>query len=141
MAKVKYYYDSENLAYRKIITKTRKKIGVVLLFLVASALFGFLSVVFLLNTPYFETPKNRLQKREIENLKLRYAILNKKMDQVFSNLLAVVILLQSFTGYKSSHVRDHHGHLGDPVLDPDYLQYKRYGLCNDKLFKKNLNWL
>ena len=82
MAKVKYYYDSENLAYRKIITKTRKKIGVVLLFLVASALFGFLSFVVLLNTPYFETPKNRLQAREIENLKLRYAILNKKMDQV-----------------------------------------------------------
>ena len=82
MAKVKYYYDSENLAYRKIITKTRKKIGVVLLFLVASALFGFLAFVVLLNTPYFETPKNKLQKREIENLKLRYAILNKKMDQV-----------------------------------------------------------
>ncbi|SHG51447.1 Murein DD-endopeptidase MepM and murein hydrolase activator NlpD, contain LysM domain [Flavobacterium fluvii] len=82
MAKVKYYYDSENLAYRKIITKTRKKIGVVLLFLVASALFGFLSFVILLNTPYFETPKNRLQAREIENLKLRYAILNKKMDEV-----------------------------------------------------------
>lgn len=82
MAKVKYYYDSENLAYRKIITKTRKKIGVVLLFLVASALFGFLSVIGLLNTPYFETPKNRKQAREIENLKLQYAILNKKMDQV-----------------------------------------------------------
>ena len=82
MAKVKYYYDSENLAYRKIITKTRKKIGVVLLFLVASALFGFLSFVILLNTPYFETPKNRLQAREIENLKLRYAILDKKMDEV-----------------------------------------------------------
>jgi murein DD-endopeptidase MepM/ murein hydrolase activator NlpD len=82
MAKVKYYYDSENLAYRKIITKTRKKIGVVLLFLVASALFGFLSFIALLNTPYFETPKNKLQAREIENLKLRYAILNKKMDQV-----------------------------------------------------------
>jgi murein DD-endopeptidase MepM/ murein hydrolase activator NlpD len=82
MAKVKYYYDSENLAYRKIITKTRKKIGVFLLFLVASALFGFLGFVVLLNTPYFETPKNRLQAREIENLKLRYDILNKKMDQV-----------------------------------------------------------
>ncbi|QBN18645.1 M23 family metallopeptidase [Flavobacterium nackdongense] len=82
MAKVKYYYDSENLAYRKIITKTRKKIGVVFLFLVASALFGFLSVVFLLNTPYFETPKNRIQARELENLKIRYAILNKKIDQI-----------------------------------------------------------
>jgi murein DD-endopeptidase MepM/ murein hydrolase activator NlpD len=82
MAKVKYYYDSENLAYRKIITKTRKKVGVALLFLVASALFGFLGFVVLLNTPYFETPKNRLQAREIENLKLRYAILDKKMDEV-----------------------------------------------------------
>lgn len=82
MAKVKYYYDSENLAYRKIITKTRKKIGVVLLFLVASALFGILSFIVLLNTPYFETPKNKKQAREIENLKLRYAILNKKMDEV-----------------------------------------------------------
>lgn len=82
MAKVKYYYDSEKLAYHKITTKTRKKIGVVLLFLVASGLFGFLSFVVLLNTPYFETPKNRLQAREIENLRLRYAVLNKKMDQV-----------------------------------------------------------
>lgn len=81
MAKVKYYYDSENLAYRKIITKTRKKIGVVLLFLVASALFGLLSFIVLLNTPYFETPKNKKQAREIENLKLRYAILNKKMEE------------------------------------------------------------
>ena len=71
MAKVKYYYDSENLAYRKIITKKRKKFGFALLFLVASALFGFLAFVVLLNTPYFETPKNRLQAREIENLKLK----------------------------------------------------------------------
>lgn len=82
MAKVKYYYDSENLAYRKIITRKRKKFAVVLLFLVASALFGFLAFVVLLNTPYFETPKDKLQAREIENLKLHYAILNKKMDQV-----------------------------------------------------------
>ena len=82
MAKVKYYYDSENLAYRKIITRKRKKFAVVLLFLVASALFGFLAFVILLNTPFFETPKDRLQAREIENLKLHYAILNKKMDQV-----------------------------------------------------------
>ena len=81
MSKVKYYYDSENLAYRKIKTRKRKKFGVVVLFLVASALFGLLSFVILLNTPYFETPKDRLLAREIENLKLNYAILNKKMDQ------------------------------------------------------------
>ena len=82
MSKVKYYYDSENLAYRKIKTKKATKFGVGFLFLVASALFGFLSFVVLLNTPYFETPKDRLQAREIDNLKLHYAILNKKIDEL-----------------------------------------------------------
>ncbi|OXA77118.1 Peptidase family M23 [Flavobacterium aquidurense] len=82
MAKVKYYYDSENLAYTKIKTRKRAKIGYALLFLLASALFGFLVFVLLINTPFFETPKDRLQAREIENLKLQYAILNKKMDEI-----------------------------------------------------------
>jgi len=82
MSKVKYYYDSENLAYTKIKTRKRKKIGFFMLFVLASALFGLLSFVILLNTPYFETPKDRLQAREIENLKINYSILNKKMDQV-----------------------------------------------------------
>ncbi len=82
MSKVKYYYDSENLAYRKIKTKKATKFGFVFLFLLASTLFGFLSFVVLLNTPYFETPKDRLQAREIDNLKLHYAILNKKIDEL-----------------------------------------------------------
>ncbi|PIF60191.1 peptidoglycan DD-metalloendopeptidase family protein [Flavobacterium sp. 2] len=82
MAKVKYYYDSENLAYTKIKTRKRIKFGYILLFLLASALFGFLVFVLLLNTPYFETPKDRLQAREIENLKLQYSILNKKLDEI-----------------------------------------------------------
>ena len=82
MAKVKYYYDSENLAYRKIKTRKTKKFGFIALFLVASALFGFLCFIILLNTPYFETPKDRLLEREIDNLKINFAILNKKMDQI-----------------------------------------------------------
>jgi len=82
MKKVKYYYDSENLAYRKIVTKKRKRFGYIALFLLSSGLFGVLGFVVLLNTPFFETPKDRLQAREIENLKLRYSILNKKMDQI-----------------------------------------------------------
>jgi murein DD-endopeptidase MepM/ murein hydrolase activator NlpD len=89
MAKVKYYYDSENLAYRKIKTKKRKKIGIAALFLVASGLFGFISFVVILNTPYFDTPKDRLLIREIENLKLNYDVLTKRMDQV-DNVLAAI---------------------------------------------------
>lgn len=82
MSKVKYYYDPETLAYRKIKVKKGKKVGYVFLFLLASALFGFLCFVALLNTPYFETPKDKLQAREIENMRIRYEILNHKMDQV-----------------------------------------------------------
>lgn len=89
MSKVKYYYDSENLAYRKIKTKKRQKIGVALLFVVAAALFGFLSFIVLLNTPYFETPKDRLQAREIENLKLNYAILNERVNEM-SDVVAAI---------------------------------------------------
>jgi murein DD-endopeptidase MepM/ murein hydrolase activator NlpD len=89
MAKVKYYYDSENLAYRKIKTKKSKKIGYFALFLLASALFGFVGFLILLNSPFFETPKDKIQAREIQNFKTRYAILNKKMDlidEVIDNL-------------------------------------------------------
>jgi murein DD-endopeptidase MepM/ murein hydrolase activator NlpD len=80
--KVKYYFDTESLAYRKIKTKMSKKLGYFGLFLLASGLFGFLCFVALLNSSYLETPKDRLQAREIETMKLRYAILNKKMDEV-----------------------------------------------------------
>lgn len=82
MKKVKYYYDSENLAYRKIKPKKGLKFGYMALFLVAAALFGFLCFVALLNTPFFETPKDRLLVREIENLKLNYTILDKKIDEL-----------------------------------------------------------
>ena len=70
MKKVKYYYDSENLAYRKIVTKKRKRFGYIALFILSAAVFGVLSFIILLNTPFFETPKDRLQAREIENLKI-----------------------------------------------------------------------
>lgn len=82
MKKVKYYYDSENLAYRKIKPKKGRKFGYLALFLVASALFGFVCFVALLNTPFFETPKDKAQAREIENLKLNYKILDKKIDEL-----------------------------------------------------------
>ncbi len=82
MSKVKYYYDTENLAYRKIVPKKRTKFLYALTFLLASSLFGFLIFVLLLNTSFFTTPKDKVQAREIENLKLRYAILNKKADQL-----------------------------------------------------------
>jgi len=89
MSKVKYYYDSENLAYKRILPKKRKKFAFVMLFLLSSALFGFLSFVLLINTSYFETPKDKIQAREIEALKLNYTVLNKKLDLMDDVLEAI----------------------------------------------------
>lgn len=80
--KVKYYFDTESLAYKKIKTSVKRKFAYVGGFILSSALFGFLSFVVLLNTSFFETPKDRLLTREIETMKLKYSILNKKMDQI-----------------------------------------------------------
>ena len=81
MSKVKYYYDSENLAYKRIQTRKRKKFAYVLLFLLSSALFGFLIFLLLINTSYFETPKDKIQAREIEALALNYKVLNKTLER------------------------------------------------------------
>lgn len=89
MSKVKYYYDSENLAYKKIKPQHRKKFGYVFLFLLASGLFGFLCLILLINTPYFETPKDKLLTSELESMKLNYKLLNKKMDLMDEVLSAI----------------------------------------------------
>ena len=89
MSKVKYYYDSENLAYKKIKPQRRKKFGYVFLFLLAAALFGFLCLILLINTPYFETPKDKLLTSELESMKLNYKLLNKKMELMDEVLKAI----------------------------------------------------
>ncbi len=82
MAKVKYYYDAENLAYRKIQPRRGRKIAYIALWLLSSALFGVIGFLILVNTSLLDTPKDRMQRRELENLKFRYSLLNKKMKHV-----------------------------------------------------------
>lgn len=82
MTKVKYYYDPDTLSYRKIEPKKSKKYRNILFFLLASALFGFLGLVLLLNTNLFNTPRELALQREVNNYELRYELLNRKMDQI-----------------------------------------------------------
>jgi len=80
MAKVKYYYDSETLSYRKIEHKKGRKTKIFFLGLLGMLLSGFLLLLVYLNIPYIETPKEKALKRELENMHLQYELLNKKMD-------------------------------------------------------------
>lgn len=87
MSKVKYYYDSETLSYRKIVRKKRRTFKYVVAFLSASALFGFFFV--LIASQYFESPKEKALNRELQNLKLNFELLNKKFDEAESVLASV----------------------------------------------------
>lgn len=80
MSKVKYYYDSETLSYRKIETKRGRRLGAILLYLAAVVLGAFLLLLLFINMA-FETPNEKVLKREVSQLKLQYNLLNKKMTQ------------------------------------------------------------
>jgi len=79
MSKVKYYYDSESLSYRKIERKKRTTFKYALIFLLGSALFGFIFVF--IASQYVESPKEKALKRELQNAQLQFEILNKKVDE------------------------------------------------------------
>lgn len=79
MSKVKYYYDSESLSYRKIERKKRKTFAYISLFIFASFLFSFL-IIFIANL-YIESPKEKALKRELQNAQLQFELLNKKVDE------------------------------------------------------------
>lgn len=89
MKRVKFYYDAEKLAFKQIVTKNSTKIGYGMLFLLASALFGFLCFFILSNTSFFETPKSKLQARELETMKLNYNLLNRKIALMDEGLSAI----------------------------------------------------
>jgi len=87
MPKVKYYYDSDTLSYKKIKTTKRTVLKYVSVYLLGSALFGFLFI--LVASKYFESPKEKSLTRELQNLQIQFEVLNKKMDNaeiVLSNI-------------------------------------------------------
>ncbi|WP_452221402.1 M23 family metallopeptidase [Lacinutrix salivirga] len=79
MSKVKYYYDSETLSYKKIARKKRRTFKYVSVFLLGAALFGLLFVF--IGSQYFESPKEKMLKRELSNMQLQFELLNKKMNE------------------------------------------------------------
>ena len=79
MAKVKYYYDAETLSYRKI--EVRKSV------FYKKTIFGFMAVLliaffgFIGFSQFLMSPNERAQKRELENLKLHYELLSKRINE------------------------------------------------------------
>jgi murein DD-endopeptidase MepM/ murein hydrolase activator NlpD len=85
MAKVKYYYDPKTLSYRKIEKSPANRLRSVLFAVAAVLLAGFFVHLTFINL--FDSPKEKRLKRELENMKIQYSILNERFDQV-SDVLA-----------------------------------------------------
>jgi len=82
MSKVKYYYDPDTLSYRKIEPKKSKRYRNIFLFVLGAGLFGFLGLIFLMNTNLVNTPKELSLQREVQNYELQFEIIGKKMEQM-----------------------------------------------------------
>ena len=84
MAKVKYYYDSETLSYRRI-EQTKGTISKIVILISFSVLLVMLSG-FIVLSQFLKTPDQLAQERELENLKFNYELLNKRLDESSSIL-------------------------------------------------------
>ncbi|WP_139958615.1 M23 family metallopeptidase [Flavicella sediminum] len=79
MAKVKFYYDSDTLSYKRITVKKSTKIKKTLLLITAMLLIAFIG--FIGFSPIIKSPEQIKLESELENLKLHYQLLSKRVDQ------------------------------------------------------------
>ena len=111
MSKVKYYYDSESLSYRKIERKKRTTFKYASMFIIASAMFGFVFVF--IASQYIESPKEKALKRELQNMQLQYSLLNKKMDDMLKQYYQIlkietitfIVFILKQTQYQKNNVK------------------------------------
>ncbi len=84
MAKVKYYYDPNTLSYQRIERKKRNVFGTIVL-LALGGFFCMLLGLFALS-PFFESPNEKKQKRELEFLKLNEELHRKNLAELTERL-------------------------------------------------------
>ncbi len=89
MARIKYYYDTETCKYERVKVGTWDIVLSLLGFLSVATIIA-ITIVLVYNT-YFESPKEALQKKENEELRLYYDILNKEMDAAQQMMAALQI--------------------------------------------------
>jgi murein DD-endopeptidase MepM/ murein hydrolase activator NlpD len=87
MARIKYYYDTETCKYERVKVSTWDMTLNLLGFLSVSLIIA-IGIVIIYNS-YFDSPKEALLKKENQELKLYYEILEKEMEGVNSMLLAL----------------------------------------------------
>lgn len=84
MKRVKYYYDRKSLSYKKIEKTWKSRLKNISVFFSASAFFGCIMLIVAFN--FFDSPKEKILKRELDQLKLQYELIDKSLQQISSVL-------------------------------------------------------
>ena len=80
MPKTKYKYNPRTLSYDKVKISTKTWLIKIFSFIATTLVFAFVVVIIAYN--FLESPKERMQKREIEQWKFQYSILNDQIDNI-----------------------------------------------------------
>ncbi len=80
MAKTKYVFNPKTLAYEEVRKSGGQRIVNTFLFLMTSLAVGTGLIVLVYN--FFETPRERMQRMELEQVKLEYKIMNGRLDKL-----------------------------------------------------------
>ncbi|MGA2823175.1 MAG: M23 family metallopeptidase [Bacteroidales bacterium] len=80
MSKVKYKFNKRSLTFDRVQTTFRKRLWYFFTHLSTGVVFA--AVVLILAFNFLESPKEKAQKREIEQMKLQFSILNDQLDRV-----------------------------------------------------------
>lgn len=79
MSKVKYKFNKKSLTFDRVQTTFRKRLLYFFSHLSTGVVFA--AAVLVLAYNFIDTPKQKAQKREIDEMKLRYQLLNDQMDR------------------------------------------------------------
>lgn len=80
MKKAKYYYDKKSLSYKRIEKTWKHRLKNISVFMFASTFFGLIMVFAAFN--FFDSPKEKMLKRELDKLKLQYELMDKSLNQI-----------------------------------------------------------
>jgi len=80
MSKVKYKFNKKSLTFDRVQTTFRKRLLYFFTHLSTGVVFAALVLILAYN--FLDSPKERAQKREIEQMKLQFQILNDQLDKV-----------------------------------------------------------
>ena len=85
MFKAKYKYNPKTLSYEKVKITPKGMIVKMFSYMIAGGIFSLFVIALAYN--FFESPKERAQRREIEQFKLQYKVLDDRVNQL-SDVLA-----------------------------------------------------